>query len=242
MKAPKALVCSIGILTLLLAAPGTAKPSYDAYGKLLSRHVCRGGVAYSEMKNDTLITLARAEFASVGQRAYESMSSDEKLAYLINLYNFYTLDLILDNYPVKSIRDISRPWAQKFVPFRGKEVSLDHVEHEIIRKEFNEPRIHFVLVCAAISCPALASEPFRAVTLDEQLTTEAQRFLTNDEKNRVDKRTLHLSKIFDWYGQDFQETHDGYVEYIKKTLGLEGKYRVKFLDYDWSLNEVDECP
>lgn len=215
---------------------------YAQYAQLLRTYVCDGGVAYGPMKGDTLVDRIKDRFSSVESAEYESFSEPRKLAYLINLYNFYTIVLILENYPLETgIRDIGSPWKLTFVPFKGKEVSLDHIEHKLIRTRFDEPRIHFALVCAAGGCPALADEPFTADALDRQLTAAGKKFLKSPSKNRIEDGEMKLSKIFKWYGKDFKGVYDGYENYIIDLLGLEGKWTVSFMEYDWRLNEVREC-
>jgi hypothetical protein len=215
---------------------------YALYDEFLQRHVCKGGVEYAKLvKDESAVAIAR-QFESVTKPQYDAMDKNHKIAYLINTYNFYTLTLIKAHYPLKTgIRDIAKPWDTEFVPLFGKKVSLNHIEHEILRKHFREPRIHFAVNCASIGCPKLASEAYTGAELDAQLDAAAREFLTDTSKNRVEGKKLRLSKIFQWYGGDFKKTHGGYREYVKKVLGLEGKFPVSFLDYDWSLNEVTGC-
>lgn len=232
-----AMIALMACHFIVNAAPGSSQ----SYETLLSRYVCNKGVAYEPLKNDPLLKTARDEFESIDKGHYLAMTNAQRLAYLINSYNFFTLELIANHYPTESIRDIPRAWKREFVPFLGEKVSLDHIEHEIIRKKFDEPRIHFALVCASTGCPALPPDPFTADSLDAQLTAAAKQFLTDTTKNRIDGTTLRISKIFEWYGEDFEKIYGGFVPYIKKTLGLKGDFRVKYLDYDWSLNEVSRC-
>lgn len=229
------------LLLSLAVAAGAFDHSYSSYGALLNRYVCKGGVAYQGLGRDSqALRAAVQELSELSKKKYEQFSTKQKIAYLVNLYNFYTLKLIVDHYPTESIRDIKKPWSTEFVPLFDKRVSLDHIEHEVLRKEFTEPRIHVALVCASVGCPALSDEPFRTKTLDAQLDAAAKDFLTNPKKNRVEGKTVYLSKIFKWYGGDFSML-GGFKNYVAKVLGLGGDYRYKFMDYDWSLNEVDNC-
>jgi hypothetical protein len=178
--------------------------------------------------------------SSVKVNSYNSFSEDQKLAFLINAYNAFTLKLIIDNYPLESIKDIgsifSGPWDKKFFTLLGKKKTLNNIEHGMIRKKFNEPRIHFAVNCASIGCPSLANTAFTADKLDIQLETAANNFMSNPTKNYAKDNTLYLSKIFDWYGKDFKEI-GGFVDYAKKKLKVSGKVKYSFLDYSWKLNE-----
>jgi len=178
-------------------------------------------------------------FEIVSSKDFNGFSQNEQIAFLINEYNFYTIDLIVSNLPLKSgIRDIASPWDKKFIYLFGEKSSLNFIEHDLLRKKYSEPRIHFALVCASKSCPALINRPFLASTIDSQLNDAAIFFLSDTTKNIVDGKTLKLSEIFKWYGDDFNKINkDGYLGYIKDILRLEKTdYKVKFLKYNWSLN------
>ena len=178
----------------------------------------------------------------------DSWTRDQKLAYWINAYNAYTLDLILQHYPVKSIRDIgsvikipfvSTAWDVKFIKIGGEEMDLNNIEHGLIRKEFDEPRIHFALVCAAVSCPKLQNQAYLPETLDAQLTKAAKEFLANKEKNQItNSKSVRLSKLFDWYGGDFNN-NGTLVDYINTyaPVKLNSNAKIDWMDYDWALNE-----
>jgi len=231
---------------VILACAGIAavsEPSYDRLNQFLSTYVCPEGVVYSKIAGDPLIDSITTELASLNEETFRALSTEAQIAYLINVYNFHTVALIVRNYPLsEGIKDIDRPWNTDFVPLFGEEVSLDHIEHEVIREEYEEPRIHFALNCASESCPKLRSEAYTGEKLDSQLEEEAVTFLTDTTLNRVDGNTLYLSRIFDWYGSDFDERYGGYVEYVKKVLDLSGSYKVRFREYNWSLNEASSCP
>ena len=175
-------------------------------------------------------------------------TEQDKLAYYINLYNAATIQLILRHYPVESIRDIgskfqipfiNTPWQIKFIKLEGQLYNLDNIEHNIIRKVFNEPRIHFALVCAARSCPKLRNEAYDADQLDEQLADQTWVFLANSKKNKIEKDALILSKIFQWYRGDF--TKEGDIrEFIDKhtEIDVSMDLRIRYMEYDWALNEL----
>ena len=178
----------------------------------------------------------------------EHWTRNQKLTYWINAYNAYTLELILRYYPVKSIKDIgsiikiplvSTAWDIKFINIGGKEYDLNDLEHKIIRKEFDEPRIHFALVCAAVSCPKLQDRAYMPDKLNEQLTKAGKEFIANPERNEFKStKLIRLSKLFNWYRDDFN--NDGsLIEYINQytDIQLDKNARIDWMDYDWSLNE-----
>ncbi len=181
--------------------------------------------------------------SGVGKKEFYSFNKKQQLSFWINAYNAFTVKIIVDNYPVKSIKDIgsifSSTWSKKFISLLGKKMSLDQIEHGTIRKEFKEPRIHFAVNCASIGCPSLYREAFIATKLEEQLQAATVHFMNNKEKNYLKKDTYYISKIFDWYGEDFDKYTMGVKNFvgkhIKSTSGK--KMSIKYLDYDWNLNE-----
>ena len=238
------------VISLLLLIP-TAVQAFDHSGwdKILKDYtVVRGKqtlVHYEKLKGDRKkLKQYLNSLSSVKKEDYQKWSSNEKLAFLINAYNAFTVDLILEKYPLESIKDIggwfSNAWDKKFFKLFGKDFYLDKIEHEIIRKKFDEPRIHFVVNCASMSCPSLLPEALTASELDEQLEKGAKNFLTFEKKNRYDSesKTLYLSKIFDWYGEDFAGTEKGIANYIKKYKTIGQVKDVKYLDYNWELNDA----
>ncbi|MCP9747876.1 DUF547 domain-containing protein, partial [Lacihabitans sp. CS3-21] len=175
------------------------------------------------------------------------LNGDCKLAYWINAYNAFTIQLILDNSEndLKSIKDIgdkikipfvNTPWDVKFINIGGKKMDLNNIEHGIIRKQFKEPRIHFALVCAAKSCPPLRNEAFTAERLNEQLNNQAEKFINDTSKNKISKSSASISKIFDWYGMDFKPT--SIIDILNKysKTKLDSKAKISYATYDWSLN------
>jgi hypothetical protein len=191
------------------------------------------------------------KISAVSLKQYQSFSRNQKLAFLINAYNAFTLKIIIKNYPVDSIKDIGNifknTWKIKFFTLLGEKRHLDWIEHDVLRKKFDEPRIHFAVNCASISCPSLLEKVFQPKKLDQQFNTAAKNFLTNSQKNRWDREAniLYLSKIFEWYGQDFQEKHSSFKQYIipffAKSPSEKKKIKsadIKYLDYNWKLNEA----
>ncbi|MCP5264505.1 MAG: DUF547 domain-containing protein [Burkholderiaceae bacterium] len=259
---------SLAILALAPGAVGAAPDAADAWDALLKRHVRwnEAGVAstvdYKAISSarSTLDTVLKA-FSAVSRSAYDAMSRADRLAFLINAYNAFTIDLILTKYPdLKSIKDLgglfSSPWKKKFFRLLGEERSLDDIEHGMIRAPgvFDEPRIHFVVNCASIGCPALRPEAMRGATIDSQLEDSARRFLRDRSRNRLDPVAgeLRVSKIFDWYGGDFSKGYRG-IDSLNQFFAMHadalgddagqvsriraGKLEIDFLDYDWRLND-----
>lgn len=224
--------------------------SHLAFDKILKKYSTKkdGQVyfSYKELsKSKSLLREYLKQLESISKKELSEFSNKQKLAFWINAYNAYTIEIILKNYPVDSIKDIgsglfsSGPWKEKFITLIGGKMSLDNIEHGIIRKEFKEPRIHFAVNCASIGCPSLLQESFVENKLEEQLNRAALNFLTNKNKNYVKGNTLHLSKIFKWYGSDFDQEYGGVQNYIVKTLGLSNKkYKINYNKYDWKLNEL----
>lgn len=224
-----------------------AQPSHDNFDILLEKHVSpQGGVNYKAFKSDEQKLNTYLDVMKQNSPA-NSWNDNEKLTYWINVYNALTIQLILKYYPVKSIKDIgssiqipyvNTPWDIKCFEIDGEELSLNNIEHGIIRKDFEEPRIHFALVCAAVSCPKLLNEAYEANRLDVQLTAQTKSFLANTSKNKISTDRLELSKIFNWYGGDFRK-NGTLVDFLNQytTVEIDKKAKTSFMDYDWALNE-----
>lgn len=226
---------------------------HRAWTAILTRYVSNGSVDYRGLAdhgqpalNAYLTALRAASPAESGWRR------EERLALWINAYNAFTIRLILDHYPLPSIRSIGflplAAFRTKFIPLgaRGTPISLNVIENDILRKQFQDARIHFAIVCASKSCPALQSEAYRSSVLDQQLDQAARAFLDDPSKNRWEpaSRTLYLSSIFKWYRDNFERAGRTLPAYVGRYLRqpddaaalASGNVRVVFLDYDWSLN------
>lgn len=166
----------------------------------------------------------------------EKASKNYKLAYWINAYNSLTIKLILENFPLKSIRDIKSPWGKKCFSTGDKEYSLGDIEHKILRK-MNEPRIHFAINCASISCPKLLNFAFQEKKIETQLIDATRSFLLDTSKNVLLKNELKLSKIFFWFKKDFGSKQER-LGFIEKYSNLKfNKPVINYLDYNWMLNK-----
>ena len=188
--------------------------------------------------------------SAVSKEEFNLLPQGDQLAFLINAYNAYTVKLVADNYPVSSIKKIGglfgSPWKIEFFSLLGEKRSLDKLEHGVIRKLFNEPRVHVALVCASKGCPALRA--YSASKLESELEDATQTFLRDPQRNRFDPKEmkLHLGKIFDWYQEDFVKKAGSLKAFIAPRMSPEPEVRkkiedpkteVEFLDYDWSLND-----
>ena len=163
-------------------------------------------------------------------------SVQELLAYYINMYNAQTVDLILRNYPLKSIKDIDGPWTTDFVKIGDKDLSLGALEHSILRK-MNEPRMHFAINCASASCPILSNQAYTPEKLDEQLEAAARGFI-NSDRNTISGKKLELSRLFKWYEGDFDDGE--LIKFITPytEVNISSDAEIEYKEYDWSLNEV----
>ena len=164
-------------------------------------------------------------------------SKNDSLAYFINAYNAVTVDLILTHYPLKSIRRLGMPWRRKLFLLGDEKVSLNHLEHKILRK-MGDPRIHFAINCASASCPKLENTAFESSNIQERLEQATKNFLNDPHKNKLSKKQLSLSKIFLWFGDDFGNKKE-IIAFINRysPTHLPSSTKIKYLDYDWALNE-----
>jgi hypothetical protein len=240
---------SVLAAVVLSAAPGAGEDlryfdhTYLRYDTLLQRYVCEEGVEYETMLSDPLVSRIREEFGGVKKNEYNLWETDKRFAYLINAYNFYTLALVLENYHAikNGIKDLNDPWDRAFIPFVGDTISLNYLEHDLLRKKFEEPRVHFALACASKGCPSLFERAYTYEDLDWQLDTVANRFLTDEKRVRIEGSRIVVPKIFEWYGGDFTATYGGYREFIIERIGLKGDFTWVFDEYDWSLNKTKRC-
>ncbi len=218
---------------------------HSMYGEFLKKYVKDGIVDYKGLKNNE----RRLDFyLDILEKTDTNMlSRNDQFSFYINVYNAWTLKLILGGYPgLKSIKDLGgvfkSPWKKSICRLDGDVFSLDHIEHMILRPRYKDPRVHFSINCASKGCPPLRSEPFSGISLDGKLEESAVGFINNSSYNYLKGDTLYVSKIFEWFGGDFNNDIIGYVKKyakgdLKKALDKkENKIKVKYLDYDWSLN------
>ena len=237
-------------LTFFVFASNTFDHAYKSWNSFLKTHVKVEGpvstVNYNAIKqNPESLNKILKDFSSVTKKQYDSFNSDQRLAFLINAYNAFTIKLIVDNYPVKSIKDIgsfsfsnltASPWKKEFFNLLEQKRHLDNVEHDMIREWFKEPRIHFAVVCASIGCPKLQDQAYTGENLNELLETAAKEFLNDKSRNRFENGTLKLSSIFKWYGDDFKNGVKIFVApYMSEDKEMQKKILksdVEYLNYD----------
>lgn len=210
---------------------------HDTWHALLQKHVSEDGkVNYLKIRQSKLLQSYIKDLQE-HNITLKTANKNEVLAYWINAYNALTIDLILKNYPLKSIKDIDKPWDQHLWKFNDKWLNLNDIEHKILR-ELEEPRIHFAIVCASESCPKLLNKAFTAKNLDEQLTQVTQTFLADTTKNKISENNIQLSKIFKWFAKDFKN-NGSLIDFLNQysDTKISPKAKKSFLDYDWSLNE-----
>jgi hypothetical protein len=243
--------------------------THAVFTDLLKRHVVllRDGqasqVRYGSLAADrSTLKAYLSSLSAVTEAAFNAFSMPQRQAFLINAYNGFTLELILTKYPdLRSIKDLgsflTSPWKPKWIPLLGAKVSLDDIEHSMLRKRgvYDDPRVHFAVNCASIGCPMLREEAFVATRIDAQLEEQTTRFMSDRTRNRFDESggRLQLSRIFDWYGDDFKRGDRGIVSlqaFAAQHADLlsdspsgrdrirSGRFDISFLDYDWSLNDV----
>ncbi len=222
---------------------------HSIFNQLLSSHVTEGGwVDYAGLRRDS--SQLDAYIALVAKARFDELSRDEKLALLINAYNAFTLRLILDKYPVTSIKDIpdADRWNDKRWNLGGNVWSLDQIEQEQIRPKFKEPRIHFALVCAAVGCPPLRNEAYVGKRIDRQLDEQARYVHSHRTwfQFKLDIKTAYLTQLYKWYGGDFEQVSGDVLKFAAsfsdslRAVLKDGKpIRIEWLDYDWRLNSVE---
>lgn len=219
---------------------------HKEWSALLAEHVndegfvdYRGFIKDSLKFNSYLKTLT-------GNRPNDSWSKNAQLAYWINVYNAFTVKIVADNYPVKSIKDIkkgipfvSSVWDVKFIPFNDGMMDLNEVEHGILRKQFYEPRIHFAINCASFSCPPLLNEAYTAENLAIQLTKMSKVFLEDENRNIISQNKVQLSKIFSWFKGDFTKEQT-LIEFLNlyAPVKISNNAAIDYLPYNWELNEM----
>ena len=269
MTLSRRAACALLLASALPLRAQAFDHGHAAWTALLQKHVVlqRGGQAsaldYAGMAADRALLKAYLErLSSVSPAAYGAFSPAQQMAFLINAYNAFTVELILTRYPkLESIKDLGSllqsPWKREWVPLLGRTMSLDDIEHGTlrVRGRFDDPRIHFAVNCASIGCPMLREEAFVAPRLDAQLDQQTRRFMADRTRNRYDaaRSRLEVSKIFDWYGEDFGLGHRGiaslpaffaaHAELLADAPADRERIRamkvgLSFLDYDWALNDA----
>lgn len=222
---------------------------HDAWTDLVKKHVGEDGlVNYKGFIADKEKLQAYLDMLSANPPG-SKWSDNDKIAYWLNAYNAFTIKLIADNYPVKSIKDlgpknqvifVNTPWDKNFFEIGGRSMNLNKIEHRILRKNFTEVRIHFALNCASMSCPKLRREAYTGDKLDAQLTDQARNFLDDKSRNEISAKNPKLSAIFDFYGNDVTKwSGKSLIEYINiySSTKIDAGAPISYLDYDWGIND-----
>lgn len=231
-----------------LGMAGTTPPSHQIWDQLVKAHVKPSGlVDYKGFIKDKAKLEQYLKLISENAPDRKTWSKNQQLAYWINAYNAFTVKLIVDNYPTQSIRDlgpklkiplIKDVWHYKFFKIGGVESSLDEIEHSILRKEFDEPRIHFAINCASVSCPPLLNEAFMAEKLESQLQKVAVAFINDPTRNKINPEKVQISSIFSWFQGDFTKK-GSLIDFLNQysKVKIKSNAKVSHLDYNWNLNE-----
>lgn len=245
------------------AGASTLNPDHAPWARLLEAYLVEGEAGepnrfdYGALKAHGEDRAALAGYiASLEAMDPAALARDEAFAFWVNLYNALTVEVVIRHYPVESIRDIDispglfsvGPWGKKLVTVSGRELSLDDIEHGILRADFGDNRVHYAVNCASVGCPDLAAIPYDGDRLDPMLDEAARAYVNSPRGVRVEDGRLVVSSIFKWYMKDFGGTEEGVIaelhRYAEPELRrrLEGVTGVSSYDYDWSLNDVQSKP
>ena len=250
------LTAAAACALLAPAAPAAAQDDpHAAFDAFLAEYVAeRDGMAllrYGAVTDEDAAAL-QSYIDTLEAMTPSSLGRDEQLAYYFNLYNAAIIDVVLDNYPISSIKEVGGgvfnrgPWKDEVVTVEGERLSFDDIEHGIVRARFDEPRVHYAFNCASIGCPDIKGSAWRAGTLDADLDEAARAYVASDRGVRVDGRgRVTASSIYKWFQEDFGGSEEGVLEHVsayatgKKQAALDEADGVRRYDYDWSLNEAE---
>jgi hypothetical protein len=240
----KKISVTILLATTLAMTAAAGVPSHEPFTRLLKKHVSNDGrVNYKAFMADSAALANYLNLLSANPPD-KTWSRNEQIAFWINAYNAFTIKLILRYYPIKSIKDIgsniqipfvNTPWDIKFIRIGKDRLDLNNIEHGILRKRFDDPRIHMALVCASKSCPVLLNEAYEPSKLDDQLTQQTTAFLTDTSRNQITSNDPKISMIFKWYAMDFDNVRTFINKYSPTKISA--TLEMGYLEYDWTLNE-----
>jgi hypothetical protein len=244
MKSPLSIIALV-LFTLAGFSQGKS-PSHALFDKLLKAHVNSvGKVDYKGFISDSVALNRYLKTLSNNPPDRKTWTADEQKAFWINAYNAFTIKLIIDNYPVQSIKDlggklykVNTPWDIKFIMVGSEKLDLNNIEHGKLRRDFDDPRVHFALVCASKSCPKLLDEAYQPAKLDEQFNQAGRDFLNDDFRNKISADRVALSAIFKWYKGDFTK-NGSLIDFVDQytAVKINASASIAYLEYDWSLNE-----
>jgi hypothetical protein len=231
---------SLIFTVLILTFSAFGQDIHSSWDAMLKKNVSSKGVvnydAFSSEKarlNDYINKISDAN--------PKAMNRNDQMSFWINLYNAVTVQLIVDNYPIKSIKDIKQgdkgPWDIQLVSVEEKKYSLNDIEHKILRANYNDPRIHFGIVCASYSCPKLRNEAFKGAKLDTQLNEQARAFVNDENRNKIKEDNIQISQLFDWFKGDFTKSGT-IINFLNQysNVKIKDNATISYLDYNWSLN------
>ncbi len=237
------LLAASGPITPEILAPYAISNKTEVVGvshapldAMLKKYVSADGkVDYESFKNDPTLDRYIGMLGSVDPG---SLSTKEQMAYWINAYNAFTIKLVLDNYPVKSIKDVGSPWDKKFIRIMGKVYSLNQIENEILRPQFGDARIHFAINCASISCPKLHNAAFTAENLEGKLDQLTRAFVNDASMNQISAGSVKISELFNWYGVDFKK-NGTLIDWLNKysDVKINANATISNMKYNWNLNK-----
>ena len=245
------------ILLIFLFLQNVNAQDHNLFTEILKDNAHNGLVKYKELINNENFSNYLEQLSSTNP---DELNKNEKLAFWINAYNAFTLKIVAENYPVESITDLhtggkvigfllgKTVWDKEFIKINNKNYSLNYIEHEILRK-MDEPRIHFAIVCASISCPAIRDEAYEAAKIELQLSEETYKFLNDTSRNSFDvnEREADISQIFNWFDEDFGESDESILKFVSKYLPENinndiqsnlDDWDVSYKSYNWDLNEL----
>ncbi len=239
------LLIGLSVCGLLFVSSARADVDNTIYVDLLQRYVKDGLVDYGGFKSDEVRLDQYLKI--LAQVDSQTLSRDERFAFYVNAYNAWTIKLILSRYPdLQSIKDLGSflrsPWKKELARIDGTILTLDNIEHDILRPQFKDPRVHFAVNCASKGCPPLLGEPYTGARLDRQLEERAKAFINDPQRTRLEGTVLSVSKIFKWFAADFSNDVVGFIKrYADEPLKTElekrsSNLKIKYLEYDWSLN------
>ena len=217
---------------------GASAPDHQLWTDLLGLYVQEDGmIDYASFKEDKRLN----DYLELLKKAHpdQNWSREERLAHWINAYNAFTIKLLTEHYPVESIKDIPKRWSKEFVEIEGLRYSLGDIEHNVLRKLYKEPRIHFALNCASFSCPKLSQEAYSAELIEDQLNRAAMDFINDTLRNKIKRDKMQLSKIFSWFKSDFTDS-SSLKEHLKKysAVEIDEATKIEYLEYNWKLNDI----
>lgn len=233
------------VVTAPPKAPAAVISPNTPYNNFLAKYVSNVNginlIAYDKVTSQDRAAL-KSYIATLSAMDIEALPRDAEMATWFNLYNAKTIELILENYPTKSIRKISNPWKKDRLVVNGKKMSLDDIEHNTVRRKYKEPRVHYAFNCASIGCPNVKLTAWEAASLEADLTQAARDFIASDRGVEIKDNKIIISSIFKWYKKDFGGNEDGILSHLRqyasgsKKSALDAANNINKYDYDWDLN------